>query len=251
MAAVRVDTRTEATKAAETVLQVRGLALVNQRILASILPAILNQPSPNDVLRPSVTAPVLAARLQDESPEVRLLAIEAFEHLDSDARSELSAIIQASTNANVFVRWVATRTLGRMFVDASAAETDRLVNALKLYVPIPTWTCAAQHSTAPGRAGLRGQPATDVVLLLRPAAAIRNHCSSAIRTLGLIEADYARTIPVLKTLLRRTSSASKSGGGLSRLGRHQSAVLCCRNCGNGSMTPRKIFARKRASDPLD
>lgn len=208
MLSERLETRKTATSAADAVAQVRSLALASRRAPPDNITTIVATPPPEDALK-NVAAdllPPLAARLTDESPEIRLMAIEGFEHQGEAARPFLSAIINASTNADTFVRWVATRTLGRQFASATDADALRIVRALETRIHDTDIDVRSVALTAVGKGGNRARSATDDVLTL-VAAGDPDQRVLAIRTLGLIDADRNLSVPVLAEALQARSSA--------------------------------------------
>jgi len=133
MTAATPDARKSGTRAAEAVTQARSGALANQRLKVSFFESVLDKPTPNsDVLGPSVQKllPALAERLEDNSADVRLVAIEGFEHVGPDARSQIAPIARASAHSDIFVRWVATRTLGKMLPGSPRPDAEQLVDAI-------------------------------------------------------------------------------------------------------------------------
>lgn len=195
-------TREAATRAAEAVSQARALALANRRYEPGDLTTMSSKSLPEDSLKSASqnVLPALALALDDPSSDIRLIAIEAFEHQGSDARSELPAIIKASKNSDVFVRWVASRTLGRLFTDATPAQTKQLVEALAARMDDQDIDVRSAALTALSKAGDAGKAAGPAVLKV----AVNGDPDQqvlAIRTLAGIDADVKATVPALATVL--------------------------------------------------
>jgi HEAT repeat protein len=163
MSARSVETRKVGTKAAEAVTQVHA-SLINQQLFSTSTGG--KGKSPEDVLLTSVNEllPALAARLDDESGEVRLVAIEGFEHVGHNARIELRPIAKATTNSNFFVRWVAARTLGKMLPGSNANDAEEIVRALEGSLADSDLDVRDAALTALARGTTTSRPATDAIL---------------------------------------------------------------------------------------
>ncbi len=208
MSSQRLETRKTATSAADAVAQVRALALASRRAPPDDMRTIVATPPPEDALKnvAVVLLPPLAARLRDESPEIRLIAIEGFEFQGEAARPFLGDIIRASENQDIFVRWVATRTLGRQFATATDADASRIVRALEARIHDNDLDVRSVALTAVGKGGNRARAATADVLTL-VAAGDPDQRVLAIKTLGLIDADRDLSVPVLAEVLQARPNA--------------------------------------------
>lgn len=197
------DTRQAGVRAAAAVAQARAMALASRGPQPDSLMTILGQDDAPDALRRAVAdlLPTLAERLQDESPDVRLTAAEAFELAGPEARTQLGDVIRASTNRDIFVRWAATRALGRMFAGASPEESARIIAALRARVADQDLDVRNAALTALSRGGPAARSATDAVV----EAVIQGDPDqrvAAMRTLQLIEADRIPTIAALTASLQ-------------------------------------------------
>jgi HEAT repeat protein len=72
------------------------------------------------------TLPAVSERLRDPDIRVRLAALDYLEILGEEATPAAPAVIQALSDSNLFVRWAAARTLGRM----GPVDLDESVPAL-------------------------------------------------------------------------------------------------------------------------
>lgn len=193
--------RQAATRAAEAVSQARALALATRRYEPADFTTLSAKPVPEDSLK-NASENVLPAALalDDPSPDIRLIAVEAFEHQGPDARSQLPAIIKASSNSDIFVRWVATRTLGRLFSDATPAEASKIVEALAARMDDQDLDVRNAALTALAKGGDSGKAAGPAVLKI----AVNGDPDQqvlAIRTLAGIDADQNKTVPALAQVL--------------------------------------------------
>lgn len=197
-----LPTRMAATRAAYAVTQARALALASRRFPPDDLSVLSDKPLPQDALQDATLKllPALSERLDDPSADIRLVAIEAFEFQGSDARLYLPAIIHASRNSDIFVRWVATRTLGRLYSGASGIETAQISGAIDGRILDADIDVRSTALTAAGRGKQDAQPTTGAILQL-VAAGDPDQRVQAIRTLGLIKADPAQTLSVLGGVL--------------------------------------------------
>jgi HEAT repeat protein len=81
--------------------------------------------------------PGLAAGLKDPDVRIRLASLDVLEEMGPDAASVAAAVIDATRDPNLFVRWAAARTIGRMGpvkVDRSVTELARLISDTDLDV---------------------------------------------------------------------------------------------------------------------
>jgi HEAT repeat protein len=75
--------------------------------------------------------PGLAAGLKDPDVRIRLASLDVLEEMGPDAASVATAVIDATHDQNLFVRWAAARTIGKMGpvkVDRSVTELARLIS---------------------------------------------------------------------------------------------------------------------------
>jgi HEAT repeat protein len=209
----RAETRLASVQAAEAAAATHDLALATRRSPPENLQAFVAKLPAEDPLRTGMNAllPAIAGALEDESPAVRLTAAEAFENLGTDSRSQLGAVIRASQNDDLFVRWATTRALGRMLQSAPAEESKRIVNALVQRVEDSDLDVSTAALNALAKGGEAARPAT-VVVLRRATHGDPDTRILAIRTLEAIDADRATTvaglIPVLSTDAPRVRKAA-------------------------------------------
>jgi HEAT repeat protein len=205
----RPETRRAGARAAGAVVQARWQALVNRNSGADDLAALLGGDPPADPLKGAVAAllPALAARLGDDAPEVRIAVAEAIENGGEFARTQLDAVAAASASRDVFERWVATRTLGRLFTGANARQIERILAALRARLTDTDLDVRRTALTALGRGGSMARPATAAVLevVLRERADPEFR-AQAVRTLQLIEAERVLVVPVLAEALSTDSA---------------------------------------------
>jgi HEAT repeat protein len=162
---------------------------------------------------------VIAERMQDEDPAVRLAVTEALESL-GDAIEARRLLRVATADRNVFVRWAAARALGKAAPakpDPAAVADD--VSALAHLTADPDIDTRMAALNALARYGSAARSATPAVLTAASRGDIEPRVV-AVRTAGALETEAALTIPVLIEGLRnpdvrlRTAAAS----GLVRFG---------------------------------
>ena len=211
MTAKKFDARLTATKAAEAVSQARSLALASRRYPPDDLRSFVKNVPPEDALKTGAMSvlPSLAERLDDESAEIRLVAIEGFEHQGLDARSYLNAIIRASTNDDLFVRWVAARTLGGLFDGASPAQSAQIVKALAARTQDADLDVRMAALTAIGKGDATAKPATAAVLKLALDRGDPDQCVEAIKTLTKIHAEPSETVKGVAGILNSSEPAAR------------------------------------------
>lgn len=221
----REETRMAAVQAAEALAQAHALALASRRAPPDDLQAFVAVVPPENPLLSGTTSllPAMTLALKDPSPDIRLTAAEAFENLGKFGRSKLPAVVEASQNDDLFVRWAATRTLGEMYTGATADENRQIVGALRLRVEDTDLDVAAAAINALARGGEASRPATDV-LLRRSAHGDPDTCILAIRTLEEINADKAATVKGLIPALS-TDSARVRRAALIYLGRQGAGAV--------------------------
>jgi len=196
------ETRSKALRAAEAVSQARALALATRLYPPGDIGMLTRTPYPEDALKSAVATllPAIARRLDDESVDLQLLAIEALELQQSASLPYLSAIIRASQHQDLFVRWVATRTLGRLAAFASPRDTPLIVSAIIPRLADSDLGVRGAALTAIGRTGKNGQSATRALLQLA-GNDDPNQRERAIRTLATIDAERGPTLQALGNML--------------------------------------------------
>ncbi len=207
-----IETRRSATRAVEAVMQARAMALASRRFPPNDFSILSSNPPPEDPLLSGTAGllPALARRLNDPSPDIRLVAIEGFEHQGADARPFLASIVDASRNADVFVRWVATRTLGRLYDGAMRAERAIIISALAERAADTDLDVRSVALTALGKGGNVSRPATSAVVRLA-ASGDPDMRVQAMRTLALIDANRSETLPAMgRILLAETTRVRKA-----------------------------------------
>jgi hypothetical protein len=198
-------TRLAAIRATQAGAQVRALALASRRMPPDFLSGNIDgELPPEDPFKESALAllPAVAARMQDPSADVRLVAVEALEQIGPGARSQLDALILATTNSDVFVRWVACRTLGGLFGADRPAEARRIVNALRDRVADTDLDVRLAALAALGKGREASQPAAGEI-----AVAVRSGDPDqrilAMTTLQLTKAlDFPESVAALTVALR-------------------------------------------------
>jgi HEAT repeats len=188
----------------------------------------LGEAAPNDPF-PGVWAslkPILAKRLSDDSPHVRLAIAEALESL-GDALEARELMRQAASDQVVFVRWTAARALGRSAPakPVAAAVADD-VNALAVLAADTDPDVRSAAISALGKYGTAAQSATPALV----TAARRGDAEPrvvAIRVLALVGTDAERTVPVLIEGLKDTDLrvSRVAATGLVRFGSAAKAAL--------------------------
>ncbi len=216
MYAENFNARMAATRAAEAVTQARSLALASRRFPPDEMASLVSKLPPEDALKTSALSlmPALAARLDDSSPDIRLVAIEGFEHQGVDGRPHLDAIVHASTNNDIFVRWVAARTLGGLFDGASPSEIDRIVKALSVRAHDTDLDVQNAAVNAIGRGGKAARGATDPVLALTLKGQDPDLRVLSCKTLALIDADPTITVPLIAGILKSDSADVRKAGAI-------------------------------------
>ncbi|HEX3149154.1 MAG TPA: HEAT repeat domain-containing protein [Gemmataceae bacterium] len=213
------DTRLSAARTLEAIA-------ITRRTILNARP--VGEPAPNDPF-PGVWAsmkPILAKRLRDDSPHVRLAIVESLESL-GDALEARELMRQAATDQVVFVRWTAARALGRSAPakPVAAAVADD-VNTLAVLAADNDLDVRSAAVAALGKYGAAAKSASSVLL----AAATRGDVEPrvvAIKALGAVETDAERTVPVLIESLKdsdlRVSRVAATG--LVRFGPAAKAAL--------------------------
>jgi HEAT repeat protein len=86
-----------------------------------------------DLLRRGVTPALdaIAQRLRDPDPVNRRAAVDFLEMLENDAAPAVPALVGALADQDIFVRWAAARTLGRIAPDAGASAVPALARLLQ------------------------------------------------------------------------------------------------------------------------
>jgi HEAT repeat protein len=75
--------------------------------------------------------PGLAAGLKDRDVRIRLASLDVLEEMGPDAAPVASAVLEATHDPNLFVRWAAARTIGKMGpveVKRGVSELARLIS---------------------------------------------------------------------------------------------------------------------------
>jgi HEAT repeat protein len=143
-----------------------------------------------EVLRASL-AP-MRTNLRDPDFRVRLAAVEVLEVMGEEADSAAADLARVLDDSNVFVRWAATRTLGKL----GAGHADIALAGLTRLVDDPDLNVRQAVFTALGRYGQTARSAVPSV-----ARAVGRGDSesreSAIRTLDIIHSDLPVTIGAL------------------------------------------------------
>lgn len=231
MTAQTEETRMMGARAASLVLQARAGANVNQKIPAPQLALILDRPvPPDDALRSSmhVLLPALAARLEDPSESVRLVAIEGFETAGPDGLSQLGAVLRATEDCRLFIRWVAARALGRLLPDSKEPETDVILRALVARLRDSDLDVRGAAMTSLSRGKELSRPTTEALIAfaIRPQGDPEQR-SQAIITLEKIKASPSLTVPGLMPIFaeRETHVRTEMVKYLGRVGRPARAAI--------------------------
>jgi len=218
-------TRLAAARVTET------LAVTRRTVLTTHPPG---EPAATDPFAGAWTTlrPALADHIKDPDPEVRLAVAQALESL-GDGLDSRDLLRQATADRSVFVRWTAARALGRTAPakPAAAAVADDVAALAKLAADgDPDVRTAALNSLA--RFGTAAQSASQAVLNAASRGDIEPRVA-AIKALGALQTDAARTVPVLiealQTPLLRVQPDLRlqrvAAAGLSRFGPDAKAAL--------------------------
>jgi HEAT repeat protein len=136
--------------------------------------------------------PVLAAGVSDPDVPSRLAAIHALEVLGTDGAGAVPALIKALNDKNVFVRWSAARTLGRI----GSPDADPAVPGLAKLVADPDIDVALASATAIDRLGPAARHAVEALIRACRASDAELRIA-AMRSLEGIGSGSAPAIPVL------------------------------------------------------
>jgi hypothetical protein len=219
------ETRLAAARVTETVA-------VTRRTVMSVRPA--GEPAAADPFPDAWTSlrPVLAERVHDPDAQVRLAVAEALESL-GDALESRDLLRQATADRSVFVRWTAGRALGRSAPAkpvASGVADDVAALARLAADPDPDVRTAALIALA--RFGPAAQSATQAVLDAASRGDIEPRVA-AVKALGSLQTDAARTVPVLIRALQEPQLRTQpdlrlqrvAAAGLTRFGPDAKAAL--------------------------
>jgi HEAT repeat protein len=176
--------------------------------------------------------PVLADRVKDSDPQVRLAVMQAIESL-GDALDNRDLLHQAIADRSVVVRWTAARALGRTAPAkpvASEVADDVAALARLAADSDPDVRTAALNGLA--HFGPAAQSATQAVLDAASRGDIEPRVA-AIRALGALQSDAARTVPVLIAALESPQIRAQpdfrlhrvAAAGLTRFGPDAKAAL--------------------------
>jgi HEAT repeat protein len=145
--------------------------------------------------------PALADRVADPDPEVRLAAVETIESLDRGVDGS-AALIRATSDTSVFVRWAAARALGRLAEGTpEVSEPGPRIRALARMTGDRDIDVRTAALTAVAKYGTSAKSAIPNVV----AAADRGDVEPrlvAIRALASLQSDAETTVPVLIDGLR-------------------------------------------------
>lgn len=212
-------TRLAAARTLETIAVTRR-TILNARPVGEAVPA---DPFPDGW---SSLRPVMAERIKDSDPQVRLAATQALESL-GDLLAARDLLRQAAADRLVFVRWAAARALGRSVpAKPVASDVGEDVAALARLTADNDPDVRTAALTAIARFGPAAQSATEAVLTAAGRGDVEPRVA-AVRALEEMKTDAGPTVPVLIVAikdpdlrLRRVAAA-----GLKRFGPDAKAAL--------------------------
>ncbi len=158
--------RLAAADAAEAYLKMRDKALAGLKGASDTLNVLDPQYKYNPVLQDCLAEilPPLAVLLKDKALVVRLKAAEAFENVGYDGHTQLPALLATANDPSTFVRWVATRCLGKMLLDANPKEASQIVPILSNHVGDRELDIANAAMMALAKGGNKSMAATDQMI---------------------------------------------------------------------------------------
>jgi HEAT repeat protein len=140
--------------------------------------------------------PTLEARVRDPNVQVRLEAINVLETLETSALPAVPALVQALYDPNLFVRWAAARTLGKM----GPVESNLVVPGLAHLLFDSDLDVRLAAAVALERIGPAAQAAVpDLIRATQASDEVERQ--AAIRALGGIGTGAKPAIPALAAAL--------------------------------------------------
>lgn len=203
MASPHKGGRLAATQAAGAIVVAGTLARATRKPLPINDVSFTADPVPEkNFLNKGIDAllPALALALKDEMPEIRRAAIEALERAGPESRPYLKAIIAASTDSDLIVRWVATRTLGKLLNDVSSADNKNIIGAINSRLEDPDLDVRNAALKAVMNGGADARMATQSLLRIVEQGDPDGRVQ-AIQTLRAIKAEESLTVPVMRHAL--------------------------------------------------
>jgi HEAT repeat protein len=188
--------------------------------------------------------PGLAAGLKDSDVRIRLASLDVLEEMGPDAASVASAVIDATRDPNLFVRWAAARTIGKMGpvkVDRSVTELARLISDTDLDVR----AIAARGLERYGPAAKAAVPALTRAVNVGDAE-IR---ISIMRALQGIGPDAQSAVPVISRALSHSDSRVRRTAA-EVLGRFGPAAKSAEPALRQALSDSEAEVRQAASDAL-
>jgi HEAT repeat protein len=140
--------------------------------------------------------PILAARVADPNVRVRLEAIDVLETMESTAAPAVPALARALGDPDLFVRWAAARTLGKM----GPVEPALVVPPMARLLFDPDLNVRLAAALALDRIGPAAQAAVPALIRATKASDALER-EAAIRTLGGIGTGAQPAVPALAAAL--------------------------------------------------
>jgi len=141
--------------------------------------------------------PNILRNLTNPDPQVRLLAVEILENLGPDARPQIPPLVGRLADPNLFVRWAASRALGRINGDPLPGEIEalaRLVTDCDLSVRL------SAASTLESFGPQAGAAVPDLVAAVNSGDA--EFRVAVLQALGAIRKDGPRAVPAMARELK-------------------------------------------------
>ena len=209
--AADADSRVAAARTLEQVAALRSLLLV----------AKVPGEGFADPFKTGLTAvmPTLVQRAKDPVAAVRQAVVEAVEPLDESLLPK-STIVAATSDANVFVRWSAARTLGKLGqANANQKVVAPEVGGLATLLSDSDVDVRVAALTALQKYGAAAKSATPAVLVAASKGDVEARVM-AIKTLDALGSDAPSTVPVLIQGLKESDIRLRreAAGGLVRFG---------------------------------
>jgi HEAT repeat protein len=188
--------------------------------------------------------PGLAAGLKDPDVRIRLASLDVLEEMGPDAASVAAAVIDATRDQNLFVRWAAARTIGKMGpvnVGRNVTELARLISDSDLDVR----AVAARGLERYGPAAKAAVPALTRAVTVGDA----ENRIGALRALQAIGPDAQSAVPAITQALSYSDSRVRRTAA-EVLGRFGPAARSALPALRQALSDSEAEVRQAASDAL-